>query len=116
MASDILRQLCPTEAELLRDPALSGVVRLRFGGPSFPPAIFFKVFVSSKGCKVKYISGRRTIHAHSEVSFFLLYLWTSLVCVADGRNAIHPCDRLDSAPPMPRRRRMPVASWASSST
>lgn len=96
LASDILRQLCPTEAELLRDPALSGVVRLRFGGPSFPPAIYFKVFVSSKGCKVKYISGRRTIHAHSEVSFFLLRPAMSTLpcarqalCVVDG-NERHP--------------------------
>merc|ERR1719440_1181835 len=39
----LLRSMCPKEAQLL-DPACRNHVRLRLGGTSFPPQIYYKIF------------------------------------------------------------------------
>lgn len=39
----------------------------RFGGPEFPPMIFFKIYIHTEGKGLKYMSGRRTIKPASEV-------------------------------------------------
>jgi len=57
----------PSEAELLKDPAIQARVKFRFGGTEFPPTILFKVFVSSRG-GVQYISGKRMIRPASEAA------------------------------------------------
>ena len=44
MAFDILKKVNPKEAEFLRDSKIPYRVRFRFGGESFPPIVYFKVF------------------------------------------------------------------------
>jgi hypothetical protein len=68
LAIDILKQLCPREAELLSDPTLRPVVRLRFGGRKFPPLIYYKVFLREDGASVQYFSGKRFIKPASEAA------------------------------------------------
>ena len=97
MTSEVLRKLCPLEAELLKDPTIKAKVRFRlllisrvhlhilctlvnisqlfltalfdrFTGTEFPPKIVFKVFISSGGFGIKYFSGKKVITPASEVS------------------------------------------------
>ncbi len=39
----------------------------RFGGEKFPPRVFFKVYLSSRGAKVVYMSGKKMIRPASQV-------------------------------------------------
>ena len=68
LALDILRQLCPQEAQLLSDPTLRPIVRLRLGGASFPPHIYYKVFLKSEISSVQYFSGRKLIRPATEAA------------------------------------------------
>lgn len=68
MTEIFLRKISPREADLLQDPAFPARVRLRFGGSTFPPMIFFKIFHQHNGPWVKYISGKRMIKASSEAT------------------------------------------------
>jgi hypothetical protein len=42
-----LSKLAPGEARLLSDPALHARVRLRLGGASFPPQVYYRVYTAS---------------------------------------------------------------------
>ncbi|KAJ3018925.1 putative protein CXorf58 [Thoreauomyces humboldtii] len=66
MTMEILRRLCPKEAELMRDPVVQAKVRFRFGGSSFPPTIMFKIFTKSNS--VHYYSGNRMIQADMQAA------------------------------------------------
>lgn len=63
---DMLRRLCPKELELVKDPFLRGRIRLRFGGTSFPPKLFFKIY--TKGINVHYFNGRQLIVPGSQAA------------------------------------------------
>ncbi|TPX61662.1 hypothetical protein PhCBS80983_g00986 [Powellomyces hirtus] len=66
MTLEILRRLCPKEAELMRDPVVQAKVRFRFGGASFPPTIMYKIF--TKSTSVHYYSGNRLIQADTQAA------------------------------------------------
>ncbi|XP_022346089.1 uncharacterized protein CXorf58-like isoform X2 [Crassostrea virginica] len=68
LSKEILRKVCPKEAELLADKVQQVRVRFRFGGQEFPPMIFFKIFIHTEGKGVKYLSGKRVIKPASEAS------------------------------------------------
>ncbi|PVD18639.1 hypothetical protein C0Q70_21189 [Pomacea canaliculata] len=70
LSGEILRKVCPREAELLCDKSFQIKVRFRFGGSEFPPIIFFKIFYHTDkgGQSVKYISGRKMIRPASEAA------------------------------------------------
>ncbi|XP_052107092.1 uncharacterized protein CXorf58-like [Mytilus californianus] len=68
LSKEILRKVCPKEAELLADKFQQVRVRFRFGGPEFPPMIFFKIYIHTEGKGLKYMSGRRIIKPASEAS------------------------------------------------
>eukprot|EP00051_Salpingoeca_urceolata_P012274 m.152218 g.152218 ORF g.152218 m.152218 type:complete len:330 (-) comp17435_c0_seq4:26-1015(-) len=69
MASEVLRYLCPAEAEILKDPTMHAIVRFRFGGSDFPPDILYKVFLSNTaGYAVQQLSGKRVIQPGSEAA------------------------------------------------
>jgi hypothetical protein len=107
LATELLLQLCPVEAELLKDPAVRAVVKLRLavllvvssirkekreserkarlqllaricvslasasraslGGASFPPQVFFKVFLGG-AIAVKYLNGRHVVEPMSQAA------------------------------------------------
>eukprot|EP00911_Craspedida_sp_UC1_P001970 UC1_evm1s1514 len=60
LTDDILRQLCPGEREILRDPSISATVRLRFGGERWPPQVLFKVYLAPRegAPRVQYMAGK----------------------------------------------------------
>ncbi|XP_059177552.1 uncharacterized protein CXorf58 homolog isoform X2 [Physella acuta] len=68
LSYEILRKVCPREAEFFKDRSQEVRVRFRFGGSEFPPMIFFKIFVHSKALKVKYLSGRKMIKPLTEAA------------------------------------------------
>eukprot|EP00038_Savillea_parva_P001334 m.103227 g.103227 ORF g.103227 m.103227 type:complete len:282 (+) comp10473_c0_seq1:119-964(+) len=68
VADEVLRQLCPLEAQLLADSTLHPRVRFRLAGEDFPPRVVFKVFVSKKVSSVIYMSGKRMIKPASEAA------------------------------------------------
>eukprot|EP00770_Monocercomonoides_exilis_P015414 MONOS_15364.1-p1 / transcript=MONOS_15364.1 / gene=MONOS_15364 / organism=Monocercomonoides_exilis_PA203 / gene_product=IQ calmodulin-binding motif family protein / transcript_product=IQ calmodulin-binding motif family protein / location=Mono_scaffold01209:11776-13354(+) / protein_length=484 / sequence_SO=supercontig / SO=protein_coding / is_pseudo=false len=53
----IIRGLNPIEAELI-DPAVSGCVRFRLGGETFPPMIYYKIFIRASLCDVNSFAPR----------------------------------------------------------
>ncbi|KAJ1548196.1 putative protein CXorf58 [Cladochytrium tenue] len=55
MAAEILRRVSPREAEFLLDHVSQPRVRFRFGGTTFPPQMYYKVF--AQGRKIQHISG-----------------------------------------------------------
>ncbi|CAI8019507.1 Putative uncharacterized protein CXorf58 [Geodia barretti] len=61
LTNDVIRKVCPTEAELLKDPTMKTKIKFRFGGERFPPTIMFKIFISSTAAAtgVKYLSGKK---------------------------------------------------------
>ncbi|XP_056414560.1 uncharacterized protein CXorf58 homolog isoform X2 [Hyla sarda] len=65
---EILKKVCPLEAELLKDPGMQCKVRFRFAGYEFPPFIVFKIFHSSGGHGNRYINGKRIIIPSSEAA------------------------------------------------
>lgn len=69
LTSEILRKVCPTEADFFKDKSLQIRVRFRFGGEEFPPLIFFKIYThTAEGKGVKYISGRKMIKPATEAA------------------------------------------------
>lgn len=68
LTQEILRKVCPKEAELLSDKSMQVRVRFRFGGSEFPPMIFFKIYIHTAGRGVKYMSGKRLIKPATEAS------------------------------------------------
>ncbi|KAI8619494.1 hypothetical protein BC830DRAFT_1103872 [Chytriomyces sp. MP71] len=63
---DVLKKLCPREAEFVSDPMTQPRIRFRFGGDSFPPNIYFKVY--TKSLNVHYFSGSRIIESGSQAA------------------------------------------------
>jgi len=52
-----LAKVRPAEARLIADPALQARVRLRLGGSSFPPQVYYRVFTS--GAHAHQLDGRQ---------------------------------------------------------
>ncbi|KAJ3296606.1 putative protein CXorf58 [Rhizoclosmatium sp. JEL0117] len=63
---DIMKKLCPREAEFVTDPIMQPRVRFRFGGEMFPPRIMYKVYTKSKN--VHYFCGNRLIESGSQAA------------------------------------------------
>ncbi|ESP00253.1 hypothetical protein LOTGIDRAFT_141099, partial [Lottia gigantea] len=68
LSYEILRKVCPTEAEFFKDKSSQIKVRFRFGGGEFPPMIFFKIYVHNQGKGLKYLSGKKMIRGASEAA------------------------------------------------
>ncbi|XP_077987846.1 uncharacterized protein CXorf58-like [Glandiceps talaboti] len=68
LTHEILRKVCPTEAQILKDPSVNVKVKFRFGGSEFPPYIVFKIFIHSGGQGIKYMSGKKVIKPASEAA------------------------------------------------
>ncbi|CAI9737074.1 Hypothetical predicted protein [Octopus vulgaris] len=51
ITSVFLQTISPHEAELLQDPTM-------FGGRTFPPLVYFKIFLHQNGPVIKYLSGK----------------------------------------------------------
>ncbi|TPX40537.1 hypothetical protein SeLEV6574_g06561 [Synchytrium endobioticum] len=62
MTWQFAKRLSREESELLRDPFMQARVRLRLGGESFPPTIFFKIFTKTQ---THYYSAKRLIQPGS---------------------------------------------------
>eukprot|EP00698_Gefionella_okellyi_P017260 TRINITY_DN5022_c0_g1_i2.p2 TRINITY_DN5022_c0_g1~~TRINITY_DN5022_c0_g1_i2.p2 ORF type:complete len:335 (-),score=68.70 TRINITY_DN5022_c0_g1_i2:1866-2870(-) len=71
ITAEVLRKISPREASLLQDPTLEARLRFRFGGETFPPRIYFKVFCK---CKTKYITGKEHISGGSKAAEDACYL------------------------------------------
>ncbi|XP_016136118.1 uncharacterized protein [Sinocyclocheilus grahami] len=76
LASAVLRQLSPREAELLKDPSLKCKIRFRyelllfrFAGPQFPPSLVFKIFHIGGGGH--YLSGKKVFSPSNQYSSHL---------------------------------------------
>ncbi|KAI9341638.1 hypothetical protein BDR26DRAFT_1006973 [Obelidium mucronatum] len=63
---DIMKKVCPREAEFVQDPITQPRVRFRFGGELFPPNIMFKIY--TKSVNVHYFSGNRLIESGSQAA------------------------------------------------
>ncbi|ORX43383.1 hypothetical protein BCR36DRAFT_336001 [Piromyces finnis] len=61
---EILRKLNPRESVLFNDPLSQGKVRFRFGGETFPPYIYYKIY--SNGQNIHYFSGYRILNSFSD--------------------------------------------------
>ncbi|XP_050389200.1 uncharacterized protein CXorf58 [Patella vulgata] len=68
LSYEILRKVCPAEAEFFKDKSSQIKVRFRFGGGEFPPMIFFKVFSHNNGKGLKYLSGKKLIRGATEAA------------------------------------------------
>lgn len=68
LTNDVIRKVCPSEAELLKDPTMKAKIKFRFGGERFPPVIMFKIFVSGRTTGVRYISGKQMIRPASNAA------------------------------------------------
>lgn len=66
MTVEILKRLAPTEAQFISDTVAQPRVRFRFGGVTFPPIMFYKIY--SRGRNVHYFSGRRIIEPGSKAA------------------------------------------------
>ncbi|KAL1273635.1 hypothetical protein QQF64_026449 [Cirrhinus molitorella] len=66
LASAVLRQLSPREAELLKDPSLKCKIRFRFAGPRFPPSVVFKIFHTGGGGR--YLSGKKVFSPSNQAT------------------------------------------------
>ncbi|XP_060038666.1 uncharacterized protein CXorf58 homolog [Erinaceus europaeus] len=55
---EILKNVSPTEAKLIKDPCMKCKIRFRFGGETFPPIIMFKIFLHTEGRGCKFINGK----------------------------------------------------------
>lgn len=64
----IIRILNPVEAQLMKDPALKAKIRFRLAGAEFPPYIIYKVFISTQGKGLKYLTGKKCITAQSDAA------------------------------------------------
>ncbi|XP_016315159.1 uncharacterized protein CXorf58 homolog [Sinocyclocheilus anshuiensis] len=66
LASAVLRQLSPREAELLKDLSLKCKIRFRFAGPQFPPSLVFKIFHTGGGGH--YLSGKKVFSPSNQAT------------------------------------------------
>ncbi|ORY24917.1 hypothetical protein LY90DRAFT_675024, partial [Neocallimastix californiae] len=62
--NEILRKLNPRESMLFNDPLSQGKIRFRFGGETFPPYIYYKIY--SNGQNIHYFSGYRILNCFSD--------------------------------------------------
>jgi len=62
--NEILRKLNPRESVLFDDPLSRGKIRFRFGGETFPPYIYYKIY--SSGQNIHYFSGYRILNSFSD--------------------------------------------------
>ncbi|GAB5584479.1 protein MFI isoform X1 [Prionailurus iriomotensis] len=62
----ILKEVSPLEAELVKDPSMKCKVRFRFSGETFPPVIVFKIFLHTEGHGYNYFSGKKFLKPSSE--------------------------------------------------
>ncbi|KAM8753566.1 uncharacterized protein CXorf58 homolog [Rhynchonycteris naso] len=60
---EILKNVSPIEAELMKDPSMKCKVRFRFSGENFPPFIVFKIFHHTRGHGYKYFSGKTVLNS-----------------------------------------------------
>ena len=51
-------------------------VMIRFGGASFPPKVYYKVFLNSKGTSTQYVNGRHLVQPNTQVN---LQSWKALI-------------------------------------
>ncbi|XP_023571194.1 putative uncharacterized protein CXorf58 homolog isoform X2 [Octodon degus] len=58
---EILKNVSPVEAQLVKDPSMKCKVRFRFSGEIFPPFIVFKIFLHTEGRGYKYFSGKNVL-------------------------------------------------------
>ncbi|XP_016070888.1 PREDICTED: putative uncharacterized protein CXorf58 homolog isoform X1 [Miniopterus natalensis] len=65
---EILKNVCPLEAKLVKDPSMTCKVRFRFSGETFPPFIVFKIFLHTGGHGYKYFSGKNMLKPSSKAS------------------------------------------------
>ncbi|XP_040859246.1 putative uncharacterized protein CXorf58 homolog [Ochotona curzoniae] len=63
---EILKQVSPLEAKLVKDPSMKCKVRFRFSGEKFPPFIVFKIFLHTEGHGYQYLSGKNMLKPCSE--------------------------------------------------
>lgn len=54
----VLAKVSPAEARMLADPTIDAHVRLRLGGASFPPQVYYKVYTASGG-RSQYFDGQQ---------------------------------------------------------
>ncbi|XP_039078580.1 putative uncharacterized protein CXorf58 homolog [Hyaena hyaena] len=66
LTHEILKEVSPLEAKLVKDPSLKCKVRFRFSGETFPPVIVFKIFLHTEGHGYKYFSGKKFLKPSSE--------------------------------------------------
>ncbi|XP_006885138.1 PREDICTED: putative uncharacterized protein CXorf58 homolog [Elephantulus edwardii] len=66
VAYEVLKGMCPLEAQLIKDPSMKYKVRFRFSGEEFPPFIVFKIFLHTEGRGYKYISGKNIMKSSNE--------------------------------------------------
>ncbi|XP_066212539.1 uncharacterized protein CXorf58 homolog [Saccopteryx leptura] len=59
---EILKNVSPAEAQLMKDPSMKCKVRFRFSGEKFPPFIVFKIFHQTRGHGYKYFSGKTVLN------------------------------------------------------
>ncbi|XP_054436981.1 uncharacterized protein CXorf58 homolog [Pteronotus mesoamericanus] len=65
---EILKNVSPLEAELVKDPSIKCKVRFRFSGETFPPSIVFKIFLHTGGHGYKYFSGKNILRQSRKAS------------------------------------------------
>ncbi|XP_017508708.1 uncharacterized protein CXorf58 homolog [Manis javanica] len=63
---EMLKEVSPLEAELVKDPSMKCKVRFGFSGKTFPPVIMFKIFHHTEGHGYKYLSGKNVLKPSSE--------------------------------------------------
>ncbi|XP_016401761.1 uncharacterized protein LOC107734339 [Sinocyclocheilus rhinocerous] len=66
LASAVLHQLSPREAELLKDPSLKCKIRFRLAGPWFPPSVVFNIFHIGGGGH--YLSGKKVFSPSNQAT------------------------------------------------
>ncbi|KAM5291076.1 LOW QUALITY PROTEIN: uncharacterized protein CXorf58 homolog [Glossophaga mutica] len=67
VAHEILKNVSPVEAELVKDPSMKCKIRFRLSGETFPPFTVFKIFIPTGGQGYKYLSGKNMLKS-SEAS------------------------------------------------
>uniref|UniRef100_A0A8C2UJ41 Chromosome X open reading frame 58 n=2 Tax=Chinchilla lanigera TaxID=34839 RepID=A0A8C2UJ41_CHILA len=91
---EILKNVCPLEAELVKDPSMKCKVRFRFSGETFPPFIVFKIFLHTEGHGYKYFSGKNLLKPSSKYSSLL----DEIPASSGGRNNLWRRLNLKSIP------------------
>nr|XP_044995774.1 putative uncharacterized protein CXorf58 homolog [Jaculus jaculus] len=66
VSHELLKNISPSEADLVKDPSMKCKVRFRFSGVKFPPFIVFKIFLQNEGHGHKYFNGKDLLKPSSE--------------------------------------------------